>query len=147
MWQWFNLSKIAFCSSSDKLLILSFKLTIFGKQNSKFITNEYGTAIVYANGLVEQFGHTIVPNANDYVAQKTIEVPVSIDLNKDYSVNVSRYNQGNGIWGINSAVAVEMVNDNHVTLSLQNPGGGYDTANDKWRTVQWHIIGFLGLNV
>lgn len=110
--------------------------------NSKFIITEEGTAIVYANGFVEQFGHAVLPNANDYVAQKEIVLPIAIDIDKDYAITVSRNNQGNGIWGINSAVSCHLINDKKVLISLQNPNAGYDVASDYWRTVQWHVIGF-----
>lgn len=112
------------------------------KLNSNIMTNEYGTAIIYTNGLVEQFGRTVLDNANDYVAMKTITLPVAIDLVRDYAANVSRHTQGNSAWSLNTTVSVNVMNNEKITLTLQNSGAGFNNESELYRTVQWHIIGF-----
>jgi hypothetical protein len=126
-------------SVSEKLDELNTNITIL---TPEIVTNEYGTAIKHPNGIVEQFGSMLLANANDYVAQSRVYFPVLINIDKDFSLTVSRYNQDNGAWGLNSSVSYGDIISSSATLTLQNPGGGYGSSPDKFRTVYWHLIGF-----
>lgn len=88
------------------------------------------------------FGSLVTKNANGYVAQANVNLPIPILSTKPRSVVASRHNQENGVMGVNSSVSCLFANDSVVTISLQNPNSGYADASETWRTVMYYTIGF-----
>lgn len=108
------------------------------------ITNTGTMAIwKYPDGRLEIFGTCVLSNANGFVAEAGINLPVSVLINKPYSLSVSRNSMGNGVQSFTiiptitlsttvnnvcSRIAVYFQSTDSATFATNVTNSGYLTA-------------------
>lgn len=118
-------------------------IELIGKSIEDIVTTSSGTAIKYANGLVEEFGQVICPNVNGYVAQCEVTLPVPLDKQKSYAAFCGKSAMANSVNATRVTTFANFNNDrSSVTFGLQIQSGDMQNFSEANRTISWSVKGF-----